>query len=104
LRQIEAAIAERRDAEEQLKQSYIEWQTKALGTLLSALSPNPKGGKAMMEVVGDLTMRGEPSRKPGAAKIEDDDLEWHERGSPVAEDRNHPGSFERMLKGLQSGG
>jgi hypothetical protein len=84
-----------------LKQSYVEWQTKVTGMLLAGLAQSKEGHKAMMKLVNEISMSA-PASRVDTSGDEDDDLEWHERGSPVAE--NSPGSFERMMRGLGSGG
>lgn len=69
LRQISAVIAERRDQQARIAESYIEWQTKVLASYISAIAPSKKGAEKLLERVDALSMRA--TAKTASEKVQE---------------------------------
>lgn len=109
MRQIVKSIEQRTKLQKARDDMVVEWQTKTLANFIANTVKVPKGKQnplvKAVESIRLVDMKeledGTIPYTPEQIDPADDPAVYVEQGSQVAEQRNSPGSFERLLNGFR---
>lgn len=89
----------RMKAQREYDKTIAEWQTRTLAQFIAATVRVKKGTRNPLADAADKVALTFDSESSGADQQSMED--WIEHGSAVAAERNRPGSFERLTRGLR---